>query len=120
MTLVCAFTVPVRPEPKRRPRFGQGRTYTDARTKAYEAAVAIHARQAMKGRPPVTGPVSFWCSLEQTDARVCDIDNAVKALLDATQAAGVIANDRQVVHLEAHRVVHAPADRVMVRVEAVA
>ena len=42
-----AFTIPGEPIGKGRPRFGNGRTYTPARTRAYEAAIASAAQTAV-------------------------------------------------------------------------
>lgn len=47
------------PRGKGRPRFGRGRTYTDAATQRYEDAIRWEARTAMRGREPLTGPVKL-------------------------------------------------------------
>jgi Holliday junction resolvase RusA-like endonuclease len=43
------------PVPKERPRFGQGRTYTAARTAAFETALGLAGNVAMRGRAPLDG-----------------------------------------------------------------
>ena len=49
------------PRGKGRPRFstkgGNPTTYTDAATRAYELKLAWQAKQAMKGKPPLEGPL---------------------------------------------------------------
>jgi Holliday junction resolvase RusA-like endonuclease len=113
--LVVAFDVPCRPEPKRRPRFGNGRTYTDARTVAYEGRIATACRDAMKGRPPYDGPVELACLFEQRNRRVADTDNLVKAISDAIEGIA-FTNDRHVSRIRAGRVAGADVDRVSVAV----
>lgn len=120
--LVCAFTIDARPEPKRRPRFGNGRTYTDERTVAFEHHVAVVARQAMKGQAPVSTPVRVIALFEQTDRRRMDIDNCAKSLLDGIAVKGggpVLVNDSQVVELRARMARGAEHNRVTVMVEEV-
>lgn len=56
MTLL-SFTVPGLPQGKGRARFGNGRTYTPAKTVAYEGLIALAGQQAMAGRDLIDGPV---------------------------------------------------------------
>jgi crossover junction endodeoxyribonuclease RusA len=112
--LVVAFDVPCRPEPKRRPRFAKGRTYTDARTVAYEGRIATACRDAMRTTPH-PGPVKVALLFEQTDARHGDLDNYAKACLDAMNGIAY-RDDRQVVELRAALALKAHADRVSVAV----
>lgn len=114
--VVCEFVANVRPEPKRRPRFGNGRTYTDERTVAYESHVALIARKAMGRRQPSNRPVKVTIHTHQTDARTCDIDNAAKAVLDALNGIA-FEDDRQVSDLHIVRHVRSDGDRVGVRIE---
>lgn len=51
------FTVPGLPQGKGRARFGNGRTYTPAKTVAYEGLIALAGQQAMAGRELLTAPV---------------------------------------------------------------
>jgi len=51
------FTVPGLPQGKGRARFGNGRTYTPAKTVAYEGLVALAGQQAMEQRTPIEAPV---------------------------------------------------------------
>jgi len=105
------------PKGKGRPRFGRGRTYTDATTQRYEDAIRWQARSAMVGRKPFAGPVKVrvyaeyqipksWPKAKREAAmaggvyhtgRGSDIDNTAK-LMDALN--GIVWNDdRQVVHI---------------------
>ena len=51
------FTVPGKPQGKARLRFARGRTYTPAKTVAYEREIAQAARAAWEGRDLLDGPV---------------------------------------------------------------
>lgn len=51
------FTVPGLPQGKGRARFGNGRTYTPAKTVAYEGLIALAGQQAMEDRKLVENPV---------------------------------------------------------------
>ena len=117
--LVVAFELHTRPVPKGRPRFGNGRTYTPARTVAYETAVNLACRNAMHGRAPHDGDVALVALFEQRDAKASDVDNLAKALLDGIEGVA-FTNDRQVMEIRARRVIRADVDRVSVAVLAVA
>lgn len=45
------------PKGKGRPRFGNGRTFTPAATRSYEAALRWAAQEAMRSMPPLDGPL---------------------------------------------------------------
>lgn len=93
------ITVPGRPKAKARPRAGMGRIYTPKETEAEEAYVRELGRKAMRGEPPMRGPVRL--TLEAVfempaswPARVRemrqlphlskpDLDNIEKLILDA-------------------------------------
>lgn len=51
------ITVPGTPQGKGRARFGNGRTYTPAKTVAYEGLIALAAEQAMGKLERLEGPV---------------------------------------------------------------
>lgn len=117
--LIVEFELNTRAVSKGRPRFTKtGRTYTDAKTAAYEQKVATACRAAMTGAP-IWRDVEVWALFEQTDARRMDLDNALKALLDGMQGACLV-NDRQVVAIRARTVLRANIDRVSVAVLEVA
>lgn len=50
-----------KPVPKGRPRFNRetGRAYTPAKTASFEAQLKYAAMEAMKGRPPLEGPLKL-------------------------------------------------------------
>lgn len=99
---------------KGRPRFGNGRTYTDGKTRAFEQALALKASEAMRGRDVFTDalvvdvearmpvPVS-WSKAKRADAlagriqptSVPDCDNILKTL-DALNGI-VFLDDKQIV-----------------------
>lgn len=55
---MIVIELPGDPIGKGRPRFGQGRAYTPAKTRAYETALAMAGKVAMRGRPPLDEPLS--------------------------------------------------------------
>lgn len=57
MAHLLHFMVPGVPQGKARARFGNGRTYTPAKTVAYEGLIALAGQQAMEGRDLLEGPV---------------------------------------------------------------
>lgn len=106
------------PKGKGRPRFGRGRTYTPKATTDYERSLRLRAKEAMRGRPPLQGPLvvtvgaffpiaKSWTKAEKAAAidgtkhhmDTPDLDNIAKAI-DALN--GVVwADDKQVVQLTA-------------------
>lgn len=104
------FTVPGLPQGKGRARFGNGRTYTPAKTIAYEGLIALAAQQAMDGAELLTGPVyltvtaffpipASWSKKRRAEANARltwhtskpDADNIAKAAGDALN--GIIFRD---------------------------
>ncbi|WJJ94015.1 RusA family crossover junction endodeoxyribonuclease [Neopusillimonas aromaticivorans] len=120
------FTVPGKPVAKARPKAAaRGKhitLYTPQKTVAYESTVALAARQAMAGKPLLTGPVEVfmtlvlpvpvsWSKRKQADALAGavmpttkpDADNCVKAIFDAVN--GVVwVDDVQVVGLRLRKI----------------
>jgi len=111
------------PRGKGRPRFGNGRSYTDAKTQNYEAALRVAAMDAMGARKPIDGPVSVniearvpvpasWSqkkraaalSGEMQPVTKPDIDNIVKTW-DALNHV-VFNDDRQIVQASVRKVYH--------------
>jgi Holliday junction resolvase RusA-like endonuclease len=97
-----SVTLAVSPVPKGRPRMGNGRVYTPARTAQFETTVRWLLRQ--QHIPLLTAAelrvdVQFWVARMDADA-----DNYLKALFDATNKIGW-RDDRQV------REVHACLDK---------
>ena len=120
MTLVVIFSVDGIPHGKGRPRFRRTgnfvSTYTDAKTKTYEALVKEAAQKAMGSTEPLETPVAFYChirlpvpkSYSKKRVEAClngsekptkkpDWDNVAKSIADAMN--GVIyVDDSQIVH----------------------
>jgi len=116
---MISFKVPGQPVGKGRPRFGNGRTYTPAKTVKAEAFAAMCAGIAFPYSEPLGGPllmrVTFcmsipksWAKLKQMQAQqgeirpttTPDIDNLIKLVGDALN--GVIyLDDKQIVEVQA-------------------
>lgn len=112
--------IPGKPLPKERPRTvtlpnGAKRTYTPARTLAYERSVATAWQQAHLGEGPVDGPVHVLMVFDTDGVHVnvvqldvpkpkirADIDNLAKAVLDGLQGVAFL-DDRQVVSISAEK-----------------
>ena len=112
------FTVLGRPRGKGRPRFGNGRTYTDKQTLEYERLIAASATDAMRYWPEgvVSTPVSVrivvykgipvsWSKTRRQRALMGgeipgkpDLDNVAKIVLDALNGVAYV-DDVQVVKL---------------------
>ena len=81
------------PVPKGRPRSAGGKVYTPPRTRRWEAAAAqIIALQW--GAAELVRPVGLS-------------DNVIKAVKDAIEKGGVVANDSQICELRARKVIAA-------------
>jgi Holliday junction resolvase RusA-like endonuclease len=127
------------PRGKGRPRTavrgGFARIYTDEKTRKYEASVKRAALAAMKGADPLEGPLSVALRFrmpipKSASKRVktgmaageiahtgrSDLDNMVKAILDALNGA-VFCDDAQIVRLFAQKL-YAEMPGVDLRVEA--
>lgn len=114
---VVQFVVPGEPQGKGRARFGNGRTYTPAKTVFYEGLIAFAAQTAMAGRPLMDGPlrVSLWADLSVPKSaprklrelmladkvhptKKPDFDNILKAIGDACNKV-VFHDDTQITRL---------------------
>lgn len=121
MTLVVTFSVDGIPHGKGRPRFRRignfVSTYTDAKTKTYEALVKEAAQKAMGSTEPLETPVAFYCHIRlpvpksypkkrveaclngsEWPTKKSDIDNYCKSIMDALNGV-VYLDDSQVVYL---------------------
>lgn len=109
------FIVPGEPQGKGRPRFGNGRTYTPAKTIEYERRIATRAAEAMPcpaTELPVHVRVDAYKGIPKSWTRAKriramdgqeipgkpDLDNVAKAVLDALNGV-VYADDVQVTRL---------------------
>lgn len=81
--LLATFTIWGDPLPKGRPRFGKGRTYTPARTRAYETAVVDAFELACPLWEPVIDHIRVEADFHRATKRRVDTDNLFKALTDA-------------------------------------
>jgi Holliday junction resolvase RusA-like endonuclease len=123
MTFIVVFTVEGIPQGKGRPRFRRAgnfvQTYTDAKTKSYEATIKDAAVKAMGLSRPLQSPVSVslviyleipksWSKKKQSLAitneilpiKKPDIDNVLKAFCDAMNGV-VYVDDSQIVKMKA-------------------
>lgn len=126
MGALC-FTVPGEVRGKGRPRFGRGRTYTDAKTLSYENLIGWTASQAMGTADPFEGPLCLnvtarfappaSASRKAKDlmlagavkpAKRPDFDNIAKAVADALNGVAW-ADDAQVVTAMVRKVYAATA-----------
>ena len=101
------------PVGKERPRAGQHRVYTAPKTRSWERAAAFEAKAAMKGRPPLQGPLAAHVEaifpypknweknrrLLSYPSKI-DLDNMVKAALDSLNNIAYI-DDSQIVQITA-------------------
>lgn len=126
MTFMVVFTVEGIPQGKGRPRFRRTKnfvqTYTDAKTKSYEATIRDASIRAMGASRPIESPVSVDLyirvpcpsSFSKRRQNECfegrerptkkpDIDNIIKAYLDGMNGI-VYLDDTQVVRVSAKKV----------------
>ena len=119
------FTVEGPPQGKGRPRFRRAgnfvTTYTDQKTKTYEATIKAWAQRAMGSARPLEGPVAVdlyirvgvpastskkrteaFLQNEELPTKKPDIDNIIKAYLDAMNGI-VYKDDTQVIRLSAKK-----------------
>jgi Holliday junction resolvase RusA-like endonuclease len=108
------FIVPGRPVPKARARVVSTNTYTPARSRRAEEAVAWIAARHRGAFPK--GEVAV--TIEFYEARwTGDIDNLEKLVLDGLVKGGVLGDDRQVMRVSTERFRVAENERTVVRVE---
>ena len=96
--MTIAFYVDGTPVPKGRPRHTKnGGTYTPKRTRDYEERIGWAWKEATSHRP-FEGPVSVNIAVDEKGGHPADLDNYVKAALDALNGLA-FADDKQVVVL---------------------
>lgn len=121
MSISITFFVDAVPVPKGRPRFKSlgkfVQTYTDTKTRDFEALIAEHARDAMGDMEPLETPLKVFlyftlpiptsaskkakeALLDAPHTKKPDIDNLCKSVLDG-MADIVFKNDGQIASLHA-------------------
>ena len=112
--LPWAITVNGNPIPKGRPKFYNGHAVTPEATRDYEALVKQAASICWQGEPttePVRVELLFW----RSNKIRCDLDNLVKAVLDALN--GVVwEDDGQIIQLVAYKNYNKDRPRVEIKV----
>lgn len=76
---------------------------------------AVHAALAERGVRPIAGRLAVTIDVHPPDRRRRDLDNALKALLDALQHGGAYHDDAQIDDLHIRRGACVPGGRVCVR-----
>lgn len=109
---VWTWTVAGNPVPKARARAGNGHHYTPKRTEDYEAKVRA---SAPVGLPCLAGQVRIRVTFYRKDAQPCDLDNLCKSVLDGLNRRA-FKDDRQVVWLEAMKVIDRENPRAEVEI----
>lgn len=111
--------IPMPPKSKGRPRFSRGHAYTPKETREYEEAVRIIAKSVIK--TPFTtalrltinfylGVPKSWTKTKKREAlngevrpeSKPDIDNLIKAIMDALNGGIGYNDDKQIVELHAY------------------
>jgi len=77
---------------------------------------SVCARLAVRKAQPMTGRVAVHVTAHPPDRRRRDLDNAMKALLDALAHGGVYEDDGQIDRIEIERGEVAPGGKVVVRI----
>lgn len=101
MPEIYRFTVPGRPRPKGRPRFGRGgRAYTPPDTLKYEKEIRSVAETA--GITPIeSNDIHFVVNVYFRNKTHGDVDNYVKIAQDALNKVAY-NDDKQIKHIEGH------------------
>ena len=108
------FTIPGKPQPKERARRGKnGQWYTPFSTRIYEAKVVTMAKRAHVRS--VIGPVEVSLDVYFPDKRRRDLDNVLKAVMDALNGVAY-QDDSQIVRLKVVRLVDRDNPRVEVTI----
>lgn len=84
-------------------RTKRGNVYVSARGKAYQQEVALIVKRRIRSGTPYDTPVAVSILAFPPDRRKRDIDNLLKASLDAMEGAGVFKNDNLIADLRVVR-----------------
>lgn len=93
-------------------KVAKGKVYRSADYEAWRAPAAWEAR-VQAGPKKITGQFKLTAHFVRPDNRHRDLDNLLKALLDALQHGGVIANDKNCIEISAKWVEEGPPCEVM-------
>ena len=85
--------------PQERPRFKNGKCYDPPRSRLFKREVGYLVKALWKDTPLIEGKVKLDVTFYRAKIN-CDVDNLVKALMDALQGI-CYKNDMQVVELHA-------------------
>ena len=115
MTDAINLTLPWPPSVNRIWRSVGGRVLLSADGRAYRQTVAVAVVEQHGSGDPLTGRLSMAIRAYPVDRRRRDLDNLLKAVLDAIEHAGsVYENDSQIDHLSIRRMAVAKPGRVEV------
>lgn len=96
----------------------QGRTLLSAKGRDYRAVTAWQCRQQLSGLARLRGRLAVAITAHAPTRRAWDLDNRLKAILDALAHGGAYLDDGQIDRLEIIRGdVCRPNGRVVVRIE---
>lgn len=101
------FTIDADPVPLARPRFANGRTYLPEKSRKYRKIIQDSVKAQLKPNfKPLEGEIicrlKFYRKFNPSSQRFGDLDNHVKAVLDATQNL-LFKNDSQVISITAEK-----------------
>ncbi|MBO4780071.1 MAG: RusA family crossover junction endodeoxyribonuclease [Selenomonadaceae bacterium] len=101
------FEILTDPIPLARPRVTKGHAYLPKRSRDYRAVVQQAAKAAMGACEPLTGSLScrltFYRKFNPTVRNFGDLDNHVKAVLDALTDGICYGDDAQIVDIHASK-----------------
>ena len=110
------FEVLTEPVPLARPRFARGRVYLPQKSRDYRKILQNSARSAMDNFKPLTGALfchlNFYRKFKATSRNYGDLDNHVKAVLDALNGICYV-DDAQIVEFSGTK----HTDKVEPRIE---
>jgi crossover junction endodeoxyribonuclease RusA len=119
MTTPTTITLPSPPSVNRVWRTTRtGKVYCDPKYAAWRKAAWWEIAAQRPGKFKLGEPVAITIRIGKA-TRARDIDNYGKALLDALQASGTLANDRDVHDMRVHRDTTVPAGRVVVEMRTI-
>lgn len=90
------LTLPYPPSVNHYWRHTSRRTYLTAQAKTFRQLVVLSVRQQVQNIETMRGPLAVEIVANAPDNRCRDLDNILKATLDALAHAGVYADDSQI------------------------